>query len=311
VQSPFEETHDWLGRAERVSQVVEVETGYLASVFNSPTDHLNVQLLISDIVGSADETLATASSSSRRKAQISAISGIVQDAKVVSTGTIAETDNMLMRWIAELAPGRDPASAVQVAREARLQGIQTRPELEAFLRTQKSFTTAKLESVLRTADSHLSRLIGALREAGLSPNISFSSKLFDGRFNPSTGGVEVHLTVSPQDLNRVQEIATAAGVEGKDYKKILDVSFSMNVPSEFVPQGSVRDLVPGLRVTYQNGIIQYGGLAHTENSSGALKFVRVGEVSRDALDIDSAFQISSSSACATRNIAEVLDDLLR
>ncbi len=311
VHSPFEETRNWLGRAERVSQVVEVETGYLASVFNSPTDNLNVQLLISDVVGSADETLATATSSSRRKAQISAISTIVQDAGVVSTGTVAQTDNMLMRWIGEIAPSRDPASVVQIAREAQLQGIQTRPALEAFLRTQKSFTTAKVETVLRTADAQLSRLINSLREVGLSPNVAFSNKIFDGRFNPSSGGVGVHFTVSPEDLNRVQEIANNAGIQGRDYKKILDVSFSTSVPADFVPQGSVRDLVPGLRVTYQNGLIQFGGLAHTENSSGALKFVRVGEVSREALDVDAAYQISTSSACATRNISEVFDDLLR
>jgi hypothetical protein len=299
-----------LGRAERISQVVEVETGYLASVFNSPTDNLNVQLLISDVVGSADETLATASSSSRRKAQISAISTIVQDAGVVSTGIVARTDNMLMRWIGEIAPSRDPASIVQIAREAQLQGIQTRPALEAFLRTQKSFTTAKVETVLRTADAQLSRLINSLREVGLSPNIAFSNKIFDGRFNPSSG-VGVHFTVSPEDLNRVQEIANNAGIQNRDYKKILDVTFSTSVPAEFVPQGSVRDLTPGLRVTYQNGLIRFGGLAHTENSSGALKFVRVGDVSREALDVDAAYQISTSSACATRNISEVFDDLLR
>lgn len=311
VQSPFEETRDWLQRAGKVSQVVEVETGYLASVFTDPTDNLNVQLLISDVVGSEDETLATATSAKRRSAQISAISEIIQDAGVTSTGAVAQTDNMILRWISEIVPSRDAASVVQIAREAQLQGITTKPALEAFIKTQKSFTTSKLEGVLRTADVYLNKMITSLRNAGLFPKVAYSKKLFDGRYNPSVGGVDVHFTVTPEEQARVKALADEINAQSKDFKKILNMSFSATVPGDYVPLGSVREVVPNLKFTHQTGMLQFGGLAHTENANGGLKFVRVGEVSGEAINMDAAFQISSSAVCSTRNVSEVLDKLLR
>lgn len=311
VQSPFEETRDWLNRAGKVSQVVEVETGYLASVFTNPNDNLNVQLLISDVVGSEGETLATATSAKRRSAQISAISEIIQDAGVVSTGAVAPTDNMILRWIQEIVPTRDPASVVQIAREAHLQGITTKPALEAFIKTQKSFTTGKLEAVLRTADAYLTKIVASLRSAKVYPSVSFGKNLFDGRFNPSTGGVNIHFSGTPEEQAKAKAIADEIAHLNSDFKKSVNLSFSASSPPEFVPQGSVKEVIPNIKFTAQTGILQYGGLAHTENANGGLKFVRVGDVSSEAINTDSAFQISSSAMCSTRNVSEVLDKLLR
>ncbi len=285
VQSPFEETRAWLTRASNVSQVVEVETGYLASVFNGPNDRLNVQLLISDVVGSEDETLATAASSSRRRAQISALSEIIGDAGVVSTGVVAKPSNQLLRWVSELAPSRDIVSASQVVRAAQAAGITTRPALEAFMKTQKSFTTAKLELVLSGADSRLARITAMLRNIGINPDIALSADLLDGRYNPAVGGARVHLNVPAASEARVKQMVDLLIAEDKDYRKFLNVTIGTSIPTDFVSQGMMNEIIPSVRPRYQDGLMQYSGLAYTENSSGALKFVRVADSSTEPLTL--------------------------
>ncbi|MES2527429.1 MAG: hypothetical protein V4598_10090 [Bdellovibrionota bacterium] len=281
VQSPFEETHDWLRRAGSVSQVVEVETGYLASVFNGPNDRLNVQLLISDVVGSEDETLATAASSSRRRAQISALTEIIGDAGVVSTGTVAAPSNQLLRWISEIVPSRDIVSASQIARSAQAAGITTKPALEAFIKTQKSFTTAKLELVLSGADSRLARITAELRTMGINPEVALSADLLDGRFNPAVSGAGVHLNVPADKEARARQLIDSLIAQDKDYRKFLNVTVGTTIPKDFISQGAMNEIIPSVRPRYQDGLMQFSGLAYTENSSGALKFVRVADASTE------------------------------
>ncbi len=72
VGSPFEETQAWLAKAQAQSDFVEVETSYLARIFNGPNGpdaNLQIYLLISDILGSESETLAHATSGKRKNAQ--------------------------------------------------------------------------------------------------------------------------------------------------------------------------------------------------------------------------------------------------
>ncbi len=69
VGSPFEESHKWLASVTKRSEFVEVETSYLRRIFNESSDHLELFLLISDVLGSETETLAHATSSKRKNAQ--------------------------------------------------------------------------------------------------------------------------------------------------------------------------------------------------------------------------------------------------
>lgn len=283
VQTPFEETTQWLNRAQRVSQVVEVETGYLASVFNGPNDRLNVQLLISDVVGSEDETLATAASSSRRRAQINAISGIIRDAGSVAPATMGNAPSGLAAWINEILPSRDIASQTQILREAQARNIRTRPELEEFIKTQKSFTTAKLQTVLSGAETRLDRLLQALHAEGLTPELAVTSTLLDGRFNPAAGGVGIHFASTPETEARIRAVVANFMAQDRDYKKYLDVAVSATHPEGFVSPSGTSNTTFKILGAYEDGVLRYGGLAHTENSSGALKFVRVTEASAEPL----------------------------
>ncbi len=275
VQSPFEETGEWLLRAKRVSQVVEVETGYLASVFNGPEDRLNVQLLISDVVGSEDETLATAASSSRRRAQISAISGIIKESGSIAPTTMGNSRVALVSWINEIIPSRDIASQTQILREAQARNILTKPALEAFIRTQKSFTTAKLQTVLSGAEVRLDRLMVAFAAEGLTPELTVTSTLLDGRYNPAAGGVSIHLKSTPENEEHIRNVLNRLMSQDRDYKKFLDVTVSAISPEGFVKAPLSEGSHFRVLSAYEDGLLRYGGIAYTENSSGALKFVRV------------------------------------
>lgn len=282
VKTPFEETQSWLNLAKKSSQVVEVETGYLASVFNGKDDRLNVMLLISDMVGSEDETLATASSSVRRKAQISSMSEIINTAKAKAPGSLTSGAPGLSSWLKEMAPTRDPVSALQVLREAELKGINTKDELQSFMKTQKSFTTAKLEAALNGADDRLVRLMMETQNIGALPQLSVLDNFLDGRFNPATGAVNIHLTASTpeveKELNRLMLKLKATDPE---FEKFLKVSISNSTPSAqwITIPGVLSDTTPTLSSLYEEGLLKFGGLASTENRNGALKFVKVADPS--------------------------------
>lgn len=78
VGSPFEESHDWLKKAQQRSEFVEVETSYLRRIFNSTDDKLEIFLLISDILGSDTETLAHATSAKRKNSQNKLLAKLIE-----------------------------------------------------------------------------------------------------------------------------------------------------------------------------------------------------------------------------------------
>ena len=308
VQTPFEETRDWLTRASAAGQVVEVETGYLASVFNEPTDRVNVMLLVSDVVGSEDETLASASSSSRRKAQISAISEIIEEADVVGTSVAPASAAGVPQWIKEIAPSRDPVSVLQITREAQLRGITTRDALETFMKTQKSFTTAKVEAVLEGADFRMARILREIKEAGIMPQLSVINSFLDGRFNPSvTKGVDIFLKApNAASETKLKEIIQRLSAADPEFAKYLKITVSTSAPGAAyinIP-GVMNESIPTLSSLYEDGLLRFGGLAVTENANGGLKFVKVGEPTLSGQLTTTAFFPPDES---TRNILTVLN----
>ncbi len=278
VGSPFEETEAWLKSVDKSAQAVEVETKYLATIFNGKDDKVNIMLLISDVVGSKDENLSTATSSVRRNAQINAISTVINNGDVVSTIAAPSSPTGIRSWIKEIVPNRDPASAFQLYREATLKGITTRPELEAFIKSQKSFTTAKLETFLDGADYRLASLAQKAGIAGALPDVALPTPFVDGRFNPSSGPVEVYLhTESPAIKSSLEQIVAELKKTDPDFAKYLTIKISNDpAPANFtkLPQVLSGDS-PTLLSLYEKSALAFGGLAVTETRTGGLKFVPV------------------------------------
>lgn len=277
VSSPFEETNAWLADRNKFAQVVEVETGYLAQVFNGKNDKVSMMLLVSDVVGVEGETLAEASSSARRKAQINGLSTILNDAQVIRPVEVQEGDD-LYRWISEIAPSRDPLSKFQVYKEAEFRKIATKDELIGLIQSEKGFSTQRLLTSLGEADTRMLQVINDLGGVGLRPEISLPREFLEGRWNPANGPVSINFKVSSSDsVKQIEQLLSKLKSFDKNFDKFLKISVATN------PMGADWIKLPGfldnpdgtLFHLYQDSAIGFGGLAATETRTGNIKFVQV------------------------------------
>jgi hypothetical protein len=246
-------------------------------VFNGPKDKVKPYLLISDVVGSAEETLAEASSSKRRAAQIRALSAVLEEGGASATASVHRLDsekNSLSAWIEELAPTRDPASRFQVERKAHAAGVTSKSALKKMLAEEASFTTARLEKNLRDLEDKLAFLLEDVSEKGVSAKLHLSKEFLEGRWNPAKDPLDVMLSVSSQRAElELQSVLENLRHKDASLEKLMRVKVARGPP----PDSFIR--VPGNSASvgeiYRNSALRLGGLATVENRSGALKFVRV------------------------------------
>lgn len=286
VSSPFEETGAWLKDRKKIAQVVEVETGYLAAVFDGPKDRVNTMLLVSDMVGVEGETLAEASSSARRKAQIQAISSVIDSKGVTraSAAAVASTTSYLS-VLDEISLKRDPAHDFRVVREAQARRLDQvgnfRAEFKKLYAEIPTFTTTRLETVLEQNDVRLAGLRKAMEDAGVQPRMSLDSNFLDGRWSPGQP-IKLHLEVateaSVKDLNAV--VKRMAEID-KNFPKQLSITVARTAAPKdaFVALTRLPNTQDVLMELYKDSALGFGGLASTETRSGGLKFVRVAEPS--------------------------------
>lgn len=273
VASPFEETTDWLQTVKGKAQAVEVETAHLGKIFSGKNDKVKTYLLISDVVGVEGETLASASSSARRKAQINAFVSMFDEAGVKGTLPVSAIKG-LESWIDELAPNRDVASKFHLLREAEARGLSTKKEIQKLIDEIPGFTTARLEKALATSDQRFWLLEETIANADVSPKWSVSRQFVEGRWSPSQVP-EIHLQVS--SLKAEKELRAALSkleAADKNFAKSLKVTIAREAAgSEWI---RLTDLPEnGLTGLYLDSALGYGGIANTQTSGGALKLVKV------------------------------------
>ena len=279
VSSPFEETKDWLKAKQVHSQIVEVETGYLSKVFSGPNDKLSVMLLVSDVVGSEGETLAEASSSIRRNAQIAGLTAVLDSSKAMKPAATTFAVDDISKWINELEPNRDPLSKFQVFKTAEASGISTKAEVAALLKSQKSFTGKRVLGGLEQADARLAAFLDHVMEAGYRPTISVEKAFLEGRWNPAVGPINVHLEVSDPEINKkIQALITEFKTKDKTFAKNIGLTVSAQAAdSQWLKLPGFLDNMEGtLTNLYKDTALGFGGFATTETRNGALKFVQVG-----------------------------------
>ncbi len=142
VNSPFQETEQWLNDGQKLFDIVEVETGYLRE-YLGPFVNLKSYFLISDVVGSEHESLASAASSAskRKRSQLKLIDDTFSQVNAKAPAYKNENTDLrtefqkLIDKIQALKPNRDLISVFQTAREVMLHN----GDLEAVLEKNKSF----------------------------------------------------------------------------------------------------------------------------------------------------------------------------
>ncbi len=278
VASPFEETGDWLHKTKQVAQAVEVETGHLARVFNSPSDKLTTMLLISDAVGVEGETLAEAESSVRRNAQIRAISTVIDQSGGVPTSPVLHTP--LSKIVDELTPGKDVLYKYHIQRIAQLKDIDNLPNqkkiIEDIIAVSPAFTTSKIESTLSESGIKLRNILSKIDEKGILPQLSIDEDFLNGTWNPKKP-IKLHLKISSQeDVLEVQKILEALKKQDKKLASSLLIEVSTSTPKlGYINLSQLPDSPSVLMDLYKDSALGFGGLASTETRSGGLKFVQV------------------------------------
>ncbi len=284
VSSPFEETGAWLKDRKKFAQVVEVETGYLASVFSGPKDRVNTMLLVSDMVGVEGETLAEASSSARRKAQIQAISSVI-DSKGVTRATTVAPATSYVSVLDEISLKRDPAHDFRVIREAQAHRLDQAGNFSAQFKKLyaeiPTFTTTRLETVLEQNDVRLAGLRKAMEDAGVQPRMALDSQFLDGRWSPGQP-IKLHLQVATEaSVKELNGIIKRMGEVDKNFPKQLSITVARTAaPTDaFVALTRLPSSQDVLMELYKDSALGFGGLASVETRSGGLKFVRVADPS--------------------------------
>lgn len=274
VTTPFNETEEWLASIKGKAQVVEVETAHLARVFKGKDFNVRPYLLISDVVGVEGETLASASSSARRKSQISVIKEVFDESKVIAPSGVS-AGNSLADWIKEATPNRDPVSRYHLFRLAEKKGITTKAQLTQLIKVTSGFSTGRLDNALNAADNKMWLLEELFEEKGISPKIYLERNFLEGRWSPNEIPRVVFSVKNQQEMAEILKVINEAISIDPNFSKVIHVSSYMGKMSEdFLRVPEIPE--DGLfRTHYQEGALKFGGLASTETTSGNLKFVEV------------------------------------
>lgn len=187
VFSPFEETKEWLEESKKHSDFVEVETSHLREILNSPDDHMRAYLLISDVLGSEGETLASATSAKRRNALNKLLISILDRDKVgIPNNAEKNTASFaVLRDIVEKAlVGKGNTFKYYVYSALKDSNIQSVEEVTNFATTVDSFTDAYFTKRIVQASEISSFVARKLEATGIMPQVSVSKEFVQGNWHP-------------------------------------------------------------------------------------------------------------------------------
>lgn len=187
VGSPFEESNEWLAKAQARSEFVEVETSYLRRIFNGPQDKLEIFLLVSDILGSDTETLAHATSSKRKNAQNKLLAKLFErDSKGLPAPVVLEVTNpeaKLKNLVFKTLEKKAAAFRYYVYSNLKNKTNLIEKDIIDFANSKSSFTDAYLLDRLVKVSEVIHDLKKSNPAAG-DFDIAFSKSLAEGTWHP-------------------------------------------------------------------------------------------------------------------------------
>lgn len=313
VGSPFEETHSWLKAQTGKTQAVELEVAYLAEIFNSPEDKLQVNLLISDVVGSENETLADAVSSSRKNALDDVMGAIFKDsdfaspvegkfaahaAKAGAYSYVADVESNIEKH----AGSRSAVAKYQLRQLALKNRANTEEKVIALIKSQKAFNENMLSTSIESAGKALNKLNSAFVLQGAF-TIGVSKSFTDGTWNPATNKLEIilHPNASLTTANEAALTKYLAENSEADFMKSLDVKIIRGPPDlklETVLLNNTKLNSGSLIDLYNKSALENYGLVANYGINANLTYARV--------PLDAA-QIEAAEKEAGRNSVHFFD----
>jgi len=275
VASPFVETQQWLEDTSKQADVVEVETKYLAKIFGDADDQLDIYLMVSDVLGS-DETLASGSSSKRKRGLQKIIHGVLERNNatkpiMANTSPVPSFEGGVDKKIRELAKSKDPIFLYHLLRKAHHQQI-SEGQVEEFIDKQKAFTTSFFEKKMEEVENFISPLSLDLLDENGYTQYSIDNRFLTGEWNPKKEKFSIVLSFeSDESLENARKVYQEKLSSLKP--KFLDLKFERGPPSEgttfTIPRAIQKDDLIDL---YSRSALKNQGLYQTLTRTGKLKY---------------------------------------
>jgi hypothetical protein len=278
VGSPFEETFAWMDLVKQRSDFVEIETSYLRRIFNGTQDNLRFYLLVSDILGAEGETLASASSSKRRKALNQILDALFKrdSAKVPKPTTVALRNSMMKLRSNVFKLYGKRGKTLQNYIMANFKGQNpSEEELKSFVKSIDNFSDAYFSKrVVQSSEvlSYLMRDIGA--DLPL-PQLGISKDFIEGKFNPKSGKIKIHIYAASTEImeeykKRVEKFEDAIS----DISKWTEIEVIRGPPPpDMVAAKATFDMDPDYLVKlYARASFLSSGMDYDVTYNGVLKY---------------------------------------
>lgn len=200
VASPFDETQSWLKKATAQSDMVEIETNYLARIFNGADDHMRAYLLVSDVLGTEGESLAHASSSKRRKSLNSLLNALLKRDMAVSPRVVHEVYDTkiekLRAMIDELFAKKGATFRYYLFSHFKNKPLPELEDIKTFESNALNFSDKFFSQKVVSSSEALSNIVRRITEADAMPKIGLDRDFIDGRWHPKDGNIKIQIYAS-------------------------------------------------------------------------------------------------------------------
>lgn len=294
VHTPFDETDVWLKTKGAQIDIVEVETGYLRERLG-PEIKLEAYFLVSDIVGSEDETLAHAAqnSSKRKRRLLRLLENVFVKNEITTPISNFEPTPMdskfkiIFNRLVELRRSRDIYSLMQVAYLAVRQGVESPEQLQTLLKSQPSFDRADLDYNINSLGSFLAEIQSVL-PSNYKVGI-ISENLLNGTYNPKVKTkidlmAEGHVEDNIKKKIGLKKWATYM----EELKKYFDIEFiDYDAPESLMAKRFYINDASDFFELFEQEVLFRSGFATELDAKGNLKAKEIPGLRKDAVNPES------------------------
>lgn len=311
VGSPFEETQEWLELARKRSHLVEVETAYLGKIFKDPGDKLEIYLLVSDILGSENETLAHSTSSKRKNMQNKLLAKLfTRDSRSLPEPVVATARNFAEKKRDKIFKMLEKKSAsYRYFAYSHLKETLSlnEGEIVKFAEENSSFSDAFTLDRLTRLGVFLHDLNKRL-EGKIELEIGFSKSLVTGTWNPKNEKIDLFFKAKNfAGDKKIKEFLSGLDDSVGELSSIANVSVSLKEEGEELVWMKVPekiDLDFFVKIYSLSGFKNAGLYQKvTYNGNLALEFLPTSKT-EESLD---AFYKKSSTKTKSRNVDSCID----
>ncbi|MFG1505158.1 hypothetical protein [Halobacteriovorax sp. ZH5_bin.2] len=278
VYSPFIETNEWLEESSSHSDFVEVEVSHLRKILNGQDDDLQAYLLISDVLKSEGETLASATGAKRRNSLNKLLYAMLDRDEVGIPQGVNTADNHIgiLRSSIDKVLG-NKANTLKYYIFSMLKDNKNVSEaaIQAAVDSVDNFSDNYFTKRITESSEVSSYVLRKLEEFGHMPKISVDKEFVDGKWHPKTGKIIINIHADTQELvDQYKEVAKDFENEIAKVSKFCEINFIRGPPSsEFVTIPKYVGLDSDFLVNlYSQSAFKQAGLDAQVTYNGNLKF---------------------------------------